>query len=652
MSKKYFIALLIISIFAISIFTVFALQRNEVEDKIEVYVNNTLVEKEWDDQRHQDVYNVDHLDIDVFVRETGLREDDLDSTNGIMVDVPVRAAEGYYIKNFTVTYDGNPIQLGFEGADEHGGHFDRFSYRADRDDYQFLVPNAFDKDADKKIRIDVEVAANEEMNIYATAFDGENYSLETLNGVEFGDSSLLIEEYRDGDIVIPEVCITTGCLLKLQFVSADIYSHYKEHRLLEDDNNSNWIYADAINFNDNNSRTVYAEDNMCDDEHQTCYIVVKKEFKDVAFAQLYIGYNKTLLYSPDYVGFDVSIDVENFSDSLFEHGTNIISVSEETKEIDLDIFYGTKFIYLTKKAPSPIINNNKVNNSHASRTFDNVVANPNPLYEVSYDDSTGIATIKIDSYYQDKIAIEFEVKDGDTNLLGDGQKMRLNLDRFAFGGNAGALLETDEDGRNCHNSDKCTDDEHTYYSTQYRGVLSAFYIAENTNLTENISCQADERDEHDDIIITDHCPDRGYARNTNFNPHAIALYYDENDEIIDEPQIFDLNHDATAPGFVPTDVFKTRYNLPDGIAEQLTAAYVYLLGNLAQSRIEDIVYFGDYTGETIMHDMVFISKAEAKEKGVKKIALFLVNGEVEKENIPELTYGVGEGRIMEIMGDN
>ena len=51
-----------------------------------------------------------------------------------------------------------------------------------------------------------------------------------------------------------------------------------------------------------------------------------------------------------------------------------------------------------------------------------------------------------------------------------------------------------------------------------------------------------------------------------------------------------------------------------------------------------------------MHDLVLIGKDEAREKGIRKIGIFLVNGEIEKDSIPALTYGVGEGRIMEIHG--
>ena len=52
-----------------------------------------------------------------------------------------------------------------------------------------------------------------------------------------------------------------------------------------------------------------------------------------------------------------------------------------------------------------------------------------------------------------------------------------------------------------------------------------------------------------------------------------------------------------------------------------------------------------------MHDLVLIGKEEAKEKGIVKIALFLVNGEIEEDSIPKLTYGIGEGRVMEIRGE-
>ena len=49
-----------------------------------------------------------------------------------------------------------------------------------------------------------------------------------------------------------------------------------------------------------------------------------------------------------------------------------------------------------------------------------------------------------------------------------------------------------------------------------------------------------------------------------------------------------------------------------------------------------------------MHPIVLISKDEAEAKNIKKIALFLVNGEIEENEIPSLTYGIGEGKVLEI----
>ena len=64
--------------------------------------------------------------------------------------------------------------------------------------------------------------------------------------------------------------------------------------------------------------------------------------------------------------------------------------------------------------------------------------------------------------------------------------------------------------------------------------------------------------------------------------------------------------------------------------------------------MEDIEYFEGHLEDTLMHDMVLISKDEVQEKGITKITLFLVNGEVEEDNIPELTFGTGEGIVLQI----
>ena len=150
-----------------------------------------------------------------------------------------------------------------------------------------------------------------------------------------------------------------------------------------------------------------------------------------------------------------------------------------------------------------------------------------------------------------------------------------------------------------------------------------------------------------DVTIGGRGTEEAYARNTDFNPHAIALYYDKNNMII-ETKDFDLNAETPMEGYVSRSVFD---QIMDGknISPNVTGSYVYF-NNDIKTTLNNISYFS-YKDATIMHDLVLIGKEEAKEKGIVKIALFLVNGVIEEDSIPKLTYGIGEGRVMEIRGE-
>ena len=252
--------------------------------------------------------------------------------------------------------------------------------------------------------------------------------------------------------------------------------------------------------------------------------------------------------------------------------------------------------------------------------------------------------------------VELNITNGGNNILGG--PVKINLKRFAFAGNAGELLEVDELGRNCndnYNNNTCS--EGRYYSTQYRGVLSAFYTADNASVVNLSSCHDDgESTSEQDLVLSDDCRP-AVARDKSFNPHAISLFYDEDDEIV-ETKVFDLNKDVDIGGYTTKALFNSKYSSkynsildPLGNSKEITNDYIYL-GKFRGPKIEDIEYFEEHLGETIMHDIVLISKEDVEEKGISKIGIFLVNGEIEKDEIPALTYGIGEGRIMEIRGEN
>ena len=116
--------------------------------------------------------------------------------------------------------------------------------------------------------------------------------------------------------------------------------------------------------------------------------------------------------------------------------------------------------------------------------------------------------------------------------------------------------------------------------------------------------------------------------------------------MIVETKVIDLNKETKTSGYVSKNKFTSLY---DGYTfnTEINKDYVFFDYN-NRLTIDNISYFSEQLDEQIMHPLLLIRKDEAENKGIEKIGIFLVNGEVEKDSIPSLTYGVGEGRIMQI----
>ena len=563
---------------------------------------------------------------------------------------------GYYIKSFTATYDGNPLELGFVGGTEQGEIFRPSGYRADITEYQFIIPD--EASTSKKVEVTFEVDKKKPIDITYIKYTSNDTSDDALNdpdNYDFANETPLVSKYMDGDIVLPTECLEKGCALQFKFNSVADYEEYESH-IIHNDNNQ-WFWGDGFIFeegsqNNVQKRTVLAEKDMCDKDNLSCFAVVKKDFNEIAYTPITIGYTEFGLYSPDFVGVRVSMDINNFSDTLGQDGTKVVGFTNEKNVMNIELFYGTKRIYLTPENGKPVVlGEGGASNMPALKDFDTITGE-DFAYETTYDSVNNRYVVNINSYYQDKITLELTFKKNNTNIFND--KVKINLDRFAFSGNGGELLEVDSLGRNCRettNGNTC--DQGRFYSTEYRGMLSAFYVKESeleTHMDED-KCVNDETTTNSNTLtLTDGCPDRAYKRNKDFNPHAIALFYDENGEIV-LTKDFDLNAEVKMSGFVKNDVFTSVYTTvgTDDSAVTVTKDYMYLgHTKFFMPFIKDIEYFERHLDATIMHEMVLISKDEAQEKGIKKIALFIVNGEVEENNIPALTYGVGEGKVLEI----
>lgn len=582
----------------------------------------------------QEIYNItvsgaEHGNYTAEVHETHLQ----DATSGFLGKVIVNADPGYYVKNVSVTHKGNTLELGFEAGADTGNYLRKYDFSPLIDTYDFIIPT--DATPEHKININIEFAEKAPFDINYMVYNSNNYSDESLsNPANYIDKGILVEGYKDGDLVLPQDLTDRGGVLVFGFDNEEDYNEYKGIDLDEDEERYQWYRSHPHEY----------IDASCDDESKTCYLVINKDFKNRAYGTFEIGYTKMNLFTEDYVGFSLETDITNFNDILHETDSETIGFTEDNREAHAEIFYGTRELRLTKKIAKPIVNDGLENNCGTLRDFDNVVGSG---YGYSTAYSSGIATISIDTYYQDEITFELNILKNSNNVLGNSVK--INLSRFAFAGNAGQLLEVDEIGRNCHednNGNTCN--QGIYYSTQYRGILSFMYINKNTTAQEfdNDFYRVEEITDNS-ITVGDSYRESGYKRNADFNPHAIALFYDQNDMIVGTKDI-DLNAEIDGEGFVKKSVFNNVFSSYQ-VNKTIDRDYVFFDFD-HQTRIKSLEYFGNHKDDLIMHNVVIISKAEVEEKNIKKIGLFLVNGKPEENSIPALTYGMGQGRIMEIHG--
>lgn len=579
--------------------------------------------------------------------------------SGYLGIVKLNVEPGYYVSSFEATHSTvtNPLMLGFEAAAEAGGFFRDNPYRADKTEYQFLIPEGTDNSHPVNVSYTLTEKKPIDITYYNyTSNDTSDDAYENPDNYDLANEHSLIEGYKDGDIILPEDCMEKGCAIKFTFANQTDYDEYKNHRITEDPNP--WFYADGFIFSDNElpKRTLIADDGTCfentNNDGYYCYLTVTKQFEEVGNAPLYVGYTKMNLFAPGNAAIKVAVDIDNFFDTL--NDKDQITFNANKKESDIEVFYGTRKISLEKLTPREVLSTG-ANHMGSMLDFDNITGSGYG-YNVIYNNLTGKGSINIDSYYQDKLSIELEFTKNSFDVLGGTAK--INLDRFAFNS---WLIEVDAQGRNCqenNNGNDCASGR--YFSIQYRGVPKFMYVTEEEQ--QNPTTVIDRYFEDDpsngnDFIVREVGPttDHIYARNTNFNPHAIALFYDENEEVV-LTKDFDLNSEVFFEGFVTKNRFNELFsgiNVTDegGNPATITTDYVKL-GRYNMPFIKDIVYFMRNLDGTIMHEIVLISKDEVQEKGIKKVALFLVNGEIDSNNIPELTYGIGEGKVLEIRGEN
>ncbi len=615
MSKKIFKAFLIIAVFALSIFTVYAVfdpadPASAIHVVKEGETEHATVTMEYDD--NADFGPGSHLVCDSHVYGR----------------VRLSADPGYYVSNLSVKFNDQNLQLGFIAASAHGTSFREYVYSPHENEYMFCIPN----DADSSNKVEVKATIAEKAPLYISYNVGNS-------------GALVVEEYQDGDIILPNGCTDNGCNLKITFDNQADYEAYSATKMSSNpDENEPWFNADA---SDGAIRPGECVNNDTDGYY--CTVEVGSNFKDAKVGFLDIGYTRLKLYAPGYLGLNLVTDVPNFNDLLDETGGGLIDFTDDRTTKDVQIFYGTQRIEISVATPAALVTDGGAVNMGGVRSI-NEITGSGYGYDVEQISPTSWA-INFNSFYQDEMPVKLNLRNNGTDLFENG--VTLNFHRLAFAGNAGALLEVDADGKNCNEP---TLDPHcengVYYSTQYRGVMKFNYIdtGVSPDTLNNLAGIVDISD--DTITLADDGSITTYKRNTAFNPHAIALFYDANDEIV-KVEDFDLNKIVLKEGFVRVDRFNELLNAGEFYEGKTLSGYS-LTGKSHVNTgrymvpIENDDYFGPELNDVIMHDLVLISKDEVRDLGIKKIGLFLVNGEIEKGSIPELTYGIGEGKILEI----
>ena len=271
-----------------------------------------------------------------------------------------------------------------------------------------------------------------------------------------------------------------------------------------------------------------------------------------------------------------------------------------------------------------------------------------------YPVSDGVLTIK--SFYEPDYDVKLILKNGSTVV----KNVTVRFNRFAFGGNAGSLLLVDGEGINCkaeHESPNCTDNN-TYVSTDYRGLIDTFYTDTNVTPFTELTFTKTFFGEHASGIVDN---TKLYTRNTDFSPWAVAVFY-SGDTVV-ATKSWDLSKEVLTAGYnktvIPNDEVNNVLAKADNPGEKITdynsSDYEYFgYGQGFLIPIEDIMYFDERTFNDgiIEHRILLARKDEILDNNITKIALFLTNGELKSddENFPELTYGVGEGKIFEVDG--
>ena len=492
----------------------------------------------------------------------------------------------------------------------------------------------------------------------------------------------LITDYKGGDIILPSDCLANGCVLNVTLTDAD-FAAYKgriddinshsggnDQRTLvdlammwnhlpqdiEDANNVANVIPNNFDTNVNPENDIKVVQN--NNGTKSVFVSINKYFNVTSRTEFNFGGNKNRILSEDYIGLKSRIDRKYFPEGN-DYGAIVFNDYNHNKA-SLTMFYGAPEVYLYPDTVKTAVGT-PVNMGTINYTYDTIESKDNSNFPITKEGN--MFKLGISSFYEQDYAVPLVFKTGDSNA----KEVTLNLERYAFMGNGGEVLPIDEEGRNCNFDPQsvCNDDDHVYASTTYKARIDTFY-ANNTELdaTDLPGGKTVElrKDYGFDLMLDEYGPgSKFYARNEEFNPWAVAIFYSE--DIVMFTRSFDLGNAVKVTGFTNETISDDMVNgqAKRQIGDEFvtvndydnTQYQIFGYGHSFEKPIGTIKYFkeSDYNDPNgIDYQIRLATKKELESNGITKVALFLTNGELkpDDENFPELTYGVGEGKIFVI----
>ena len=495
----------------------------------------------------------------------------------------------------------------------------------------------------------------------------------------------IVTGYRGGDIVLPEDCTSGGCLLKFTLSDAN-YTLYKDRldaanqiaeahdkKMIlniggnEDHLEFGNITGNTVEYRKNSDGSLYIEET---EDTKSVFVYISKYFYQNNRANFAIGENKNRLLHENYIGLKVEVNKKYFDEGN-DYGFLSFTESNSYKR-NMTVFYGAQYITVDVDGLITPVADSTPGVGSLKHVYNKIESSDSTNYPITL--VNGETRLGITSFYQPEYIVPIVLKNGDTVV----QNITLNLERFAFRGNAGNVVLVDSNGINCRRTDmnpNCTTDSNTYVSTSYRGRIDTFYANGNTSTFKAIRLFDGDiggmpilrADTYDSRLV--------YNRNEEFNPWAVAIFY-RGDTVV-STKSFELGKLVKMDGYTTEPIANEIINKDEGdpddchkitssqtatcannnVGDQFTdydstdyEIFGYGMGH--EIEMNSIKYFDEdvYKNEKIDIPLKLASKVYIQANGIDRIALFLTNGELKADdnNFPELTYGVGEGVIFTI----